>query len=358
VRHHRASIGKHWRSGVFLRYPIAAYASEALLELRTPTQLAVEVRAPSPDYFFNVLRDSIEDLMTRRWPGLKYELHIPCPTLTRDGSPCADPIPMQGLVAYREESETHYRCMRCRARHDLSVLLTGFSQPVLSLQPELDRLHAEVADVQSGINGLRASAADTADTIRRILRAVTTEITDCPRLFTLALDESSSRRRVKMTYRLVLWCEHPGHWHPWKPASYTIVRPQEWILQVAPYATLVFRALQLLAPIASAVAGVVLTPDQLQHTQNELTLMTAVIATLPTDETENQLDLATIDSAGQISPAQGQAWRAARILIFENDPARSFGDLRRFQAPSGEFLWICPGHYAEYDPGLPNIPAS
>ena len=37
VRHHHASTGKHWRTGVFLRDPIAAYSSEALMELRTPT---------------------------------------------------------------------------------------------------------------------------------------------------------------------------------------------------------------------------------------------------------------------------------------------------------------------------------
>ena len=64
VRHYRASVGRHWRSGVFLRHPIAAYASEALLELRTPVELALTVRAPHPDLFFNVLRASVEDLMT------------------------------------------------------------------------------------------------------------------------------------------------------------------------------------------------------------------------------------------------------------------------------------------------------
>ena len=72
VRHHRASTGTHWRRGVFLRHPIAAYASEALLELRSNDDLALEVRAPSPDLYFNVLRDSIEDLILRRWPGLNY----------------------------------------------------------------------------------------------------------------------------------------------------------------------------------------------------------------------------------------------------------------------------------------------
>ena len=247
--------------------------------------------------------------MTRRWPGLSYELLIPCPTLTANGSQCHNLIPMADLLVYREEGENHFLCPKCRIRHGLSQLLTGFSQPVLSLQPELDRLHAEVADVRGGINELKANAADTADTIRRILRAVTTEITDCPRLFTLTPQNLSGARRLRLDqrhYRLVLWCEHPGHWHPWLDASYVIDQPKDWILHVAPYAALLFKALQLVAPIASAVAGVVLTPDQLQHAQNELQLMTALVAALPRQDDVTQPDLATVESARQLTPAQGK----------------------------------------------------
>jgi len=344
VRHHRASAGRHWRDGVFLRHPIPGYASEALVELRTPTQLEIDVRAPSPGYFFSVLRDSIEDLITRRWPGLRYTLHIPCPAPTAAGPPCADPIPVDGLLARREKGDTSCRCPRCRTQHDLSLLLTGLARPALSLQPELDRLHAGVASVRSGVNDLRADAADLADTIRRILLAVTTEATDCPRLFTLTGD------------RLVLWCEHPGHWHPWPVASYAI--GQRDVLRAAAYATLVFKALRLVSPLASAVAGVVLTPGELQDVQNQVRLTTTVIAALPGQETGDQPDLATPGSARQITLAQGQAWRAARRLILEHDPGRAFGDLRRVPAPSGEFLWVCPRHYPRYEPGLPRIPAS
>ena len=70
VRHHGASTGKHWRNGVFLRHPNAMYASEALLELTNPRELAIEVRAPSPDLFLHVLQDTVEDLIRKRWPGL------------------------------------------------------------------------------------------------------------------------------------------------------------------------------------------------------------------------------------------------------------------------------------------------
>jgi internalin A len=365
VRHHRASTRRHWRDGVFLRHPIAAYASEALIELRTPAELVVEVRAPAPDYFFSVLRDSIEDLLTRRWPGLSYTLHVPCPAPAADGSHCASRIPVNGLLACRAEGGTHYRCGQCRTSHDLSALLTGFFQPVLSLKPELDRLGAQLADVRTGVNELKADAADTADAIRRILRAVTTEVTDCPRLFTLTPADASGSPGPsglgelglgQRRYRLVLWCEHPGHWHPWPAASYEIDQPEESILCVAPYATLVFRALQLVAPLASAIGGVILTPGELQHVQDQIQPMTTLIAALPSQEADDQPDLATPGSGHQITLAQGQAWRAVRSLILEHDPGRAFGDLRAVRAPSGEFLWVCPGHYRQYDPGLPDLP--
>ena len=58
----------------------------------------------------------------------------------------------------------------------------------------------------------------------------------------------------------------------------------------------------------------------------------------------------------QLSPAEGQALRNFRTLLFRNDPGRTFGGLRRVQAPAGEFLWVCTHHYPEYDPGLPDIP--
>jgi hypothetical protein len=58
----------------------------------------------------------------------------------------------------------------------------------------------------------------------------------------------------------------------------------------------------------------------------------------------------------QISPAEGQALRSFRTLLLRNDPGRSFGGLRRVQAPAGEFLWVCTQHHPEYDPGLPDIP--
>lgn len=63
-----------------------------------------------------------------------------------------------------------------------------------------------------------------------------------------------------------------------------------------------------------------------------------------------------IRTSEQITAAQGAALRALRIIILEHDHMRRFGGLQRVQAPSGDFLWVCPHHYVEYDPGLPSLP--
>jgi internalin A len=191
------------------------------------------------------------------------------------------------------------------------------------------------------------------------LRAITTEITDCPRLFTLTAREPSAIDRLKpghKHYHLVLWCEHPGHWHPWSPATYDIAQAADWLIRVAPAATIIFKILQLAAPVASAAVGLALTTGQMQDAQNEIQLATALIGALPTTSIQPAPEPGTAQRGSQLTPAQGQAWRAARELIFEHDPARAFGDLRRVQASSGEFLWICPQHYSDYNPGLPIIP--
>ena len=358
VRQHRASTGKHWRSGVFLRHPITAYASEALLELRTPDQLAVDVRAPSPDLYFNVLRDSIEDLITRRWPGLDYALFVPCPGRTTGGSNCRGQFPLKFLLGFREQGGTRTPCHECLTNWDISELLTGFSQPDLALQPELERLQVQVAQVATGVSRLEGLAAETADSMRRVLRAVGSEITDCPRLFTLAPVNPTRAQRLKFYqrhYRLVLWCEQPGCWHPWLAASYSIDQPKEWLVRIGPYATLVFSALQLVVPIAASVAGVVPADERPKH---ELELMATLVADLPKEALKNQRELVSLEYASQLTPVQGQAARALRVLLFEQDHLQKFGDLRRVQTPGGEYLWVCANHYAEYDPGLPSIPGS
>ena len=356
VRHHRASMGMHWRRGVFLRHPIAAYASEALLEMRQPGELAVEVRAPSPEYFFHELRGSIEDLITRRWPGLDYQLNIPCPGTISDGSPCPGQFPMDGLRGLRENTHTMYPCIDCRQRHDISELLTGFTASGLTLSAEVRH---QLDRIENGVVGLKGQIAETAMSVRRVLQVVSAEVIDCPRLFTLASERPAGGRRLRVHqhhYRLTMWCEHSGYWHPWVPASYELDPPKEWFTQIRPFATLIFRTLQLVVPPAGAIADVLLPPDQLARAQGDLHLMSTLVAELPGEQDQNLDDVSLGEAKGQLTRAEAQALRAIRAILFEHDRLRAFGGLRRVLEPSGDFLWVCTDHYPEYDPGLPTVP--
>jgi internalin A len=356
VRHHRASTGMHWRRGVFLRHPIAAYASEALLELRHSGELAVEVRAPSPDLYFNVLRDSIEDLISRRWPGLAYQMFVPCPHESSDGSMCPGQFPLDGLLRLGEYGNTTVTCMDCAQVHEIALLLTGFK---LAGQPLVAELRDQLARIESGVARVEGHAAETAEAVRRVMQVVSAEITDCPRLFTLASERSAGRGRRRLNqrhYRLTLWCEHPGYWHPWDPASYELDEPRDWFAQISPYATLIFRTLQLVVPPTGSMADVLLPPDQLARAQRDLQLMNTVVAALPSNLEQDLGKVGPAEAAGHLTAAEGQAPRAIRAVLFEHDRLRAFGGLRRVQAPSGDFLWVCADHYPEYDPGLPTIP--
>jgi len=352
VRHRRDATGKHWRAGVFLRHPILAYDSEALIELIAPTRLAVEVRAPSPDFYFHVLSDSIETLIKSRWPGLSHQLLIPCPTVSATGAQCPQLVPMEDLLAYREEGETRYLCARCRVRHDVSALLTGFPLPSQPLAAEMQQ---QLARVEHRLIRIEDLAADTAVVIRRVLRAVSAEVTDCPTLFTIAQDDHDGNKLQQMYrrhYRLTLWCMHPGYWHPWKPASYQIDASKDWVTKVSPYAALVVKALRLVVPLTGSIAVASLPVSQIETATAHLEMMRAIVDDLP-----NQMvkDMADTD-LGDMTSAESDALRTLRVLIFEHDPTRKFGGLRRVQAPSGDFLWVCADHYIEYDPGLPDVP--
>jgi internalin A len=352
VRQHRSSTGKHWRSGVFLRHNIEAYDSEALIELHSDRQLAIEVRAPSPDLFFNVIRDSVEDLLTRRWPGLEYKLKVPCPTVGPDGQ-CSHSFPLDGLIRLRERNKPEYDCLECDAEHDVSALLTGFAPPGVSR--EIEQIQEQLADVAEDVKQIERITLESAGSLRRVIKAANTEVADCPRLFTLRPASATGFNKLSFwnsTYQLTLWCEHSAEWHICPQANYTLQQPRKWVVQVAPYALLISKTLRLVVPIAGAAAGAVWNEQLSSQAQKDLELMKTLSEKLPESAGADE-DAGVREAPNQLTPAQGAALRNFRYTLLKADPQQSFGGLRRVQAPSGELLWVCNEHYSEYDPGLP-----
>lgn len=69
--------------------------------------------------------------------------------------------------------------------------------------------------------------------------------------------------------------------------------------------------------------------------------MGTVLDALPSVAEQPGPDSGTTATSGQLTTAEGQALRALRAIIFERDPLRVFGRLRRVPAPSGDLLWVC-----------------
>jgi hypothetical protein len=350
VRNHRFSKRLHWRRGLFLEH--AGHKAQALLVQQTPTEVLLVVRAPSPDYFFSILRDSIESLIKRRWNGLKHSLIVPCPTINKDSSRCSGQFELETLQLYRERGIAAARCPRCIEEHDVGQLLTGFALSDAPLSQLLEAVNNRAMEIKSHQTWIAASqAAEVAHQMRALMIAVAREMPDCPRLFTLVSADRSSLSSLDVIhsrYRLTLWCEHPGGEHPWPRAEYSFVRPKQWIATIAPYLRIISTALRATVPVASGALGVALPDNEYRGIDKRLELMEALIDDIPNISPAS----AAIGPAG----ADGAQIRALRALLGELDPYSSFGDLRRFVTPSGDYLWICSEHQREYDPGLPVLP--
>jgi hypothetical protein len=363
VRHHHYSAGKHWRRGVFLKHP--EHGSEALLaeEDERGRDLRLSVRGPSPDNFFNVLREGLEFLIKRRWKGLGYELLVPCPGRLPDGTACSFEFKHRSLSGYREKGRPTIECHECASVLDVSELLTGFAQSDVPLAPQIQELstrveeiYARVDEVGTDVREVKAIIPEALNQLRLVVKAATAEVDDCPRLFTLVPEGKVGLAKLRFSstvHRLTLWCEDPDHEHPWLDATYVLKRPKGWVVEIAPYATLVFKTLRLVVPVAGAAIMLPMTETEQKAARGDLDLMKAVAAALPTSDLETGVD---VGERG-LSRAEGAGLRALRAALLDVDPFQSFGGLRRRQAATGDWVWICPRHYSKYDPGLPVLPA-
>ena len=132
--------------------------------------------------------------------------------------------------------------------------------------------------------------------------------------------------------------------------------PRALVYQNRPYAALVVRTLKFAVPLAGNLAAAALPSEQLARIQADLQLMGTLVANLPGKPSQDLASTAMDQASTDLTPAEGQALRALRVVLFQLDKLQAFGGLRRLQAPSGDFLWVCVEHYRDYDPGLPTLP--
>jgi GTPase SAR1 family protein len=372
VRLHQHSTGAHWQTGVFLRHANPAFLSEALVELRPldggvveaedrHTQVLIEVRAPDPGFFFDVLLESVGHLTRQRWPGLTPEYLVPCPGRRSDGTACSHSFPLMELRHRRGQSKAVAECMTCQSEHDIGLLLTGFGSPgVVAADPvrHLEGMEARILDAVHRVElQVRQGHDDLVSATRLIwqtLVAVNQFVRDVPRLCTI------SRRRAEGVgetlqffreyYELWLWCEHAGEYHPVLRVPFD--RPQHWVRRIAPYARLMFGVVRSFLPWMGQLGESILSSEELVDVREHLTAIESF------DEDVLQVIDHEIggggsgemerlpDADGAYSPAS--ALVAFRALLLELRPTRVFDGLEPMVASSGEVVWVCQEHRRHY----------
>lgn len=364
VRNHRFSIGKHWRRGVVLRHH--EYDSEALFELMpNDRDLRLTVFGPAPEYFFHVLKDGVEDLISQRWKGLTYEFLVPCGKTDTDGVRCIGVFRYQALRKFRQRREPRIVCSSCASWSDVNELISGLSQPTGSLELMVRSIQRSLAAQQEQLSRVESSVAtsaryqrvfqaETRRHLRIALRMLSAEVTDCPRLFTLAPADRATvvqAMSTRLHYKITLWCEESGQEHPWPDATYDFKPAKEWIITIGPYVRFIASMLRFVVPVAGAVYATTLSKEELDRVKTDIDLTKTLADKLPQSRGES-----TTSISEGITKAEGAGLRTLRSLLLTLDPTSAFGDLRRVHTPSGDIAWVCPHHHTLYDPGLPTLP--
>ncbi len=351
VRTHRfASHPRHWQRGTFLHY---GEHGTALLELRR-REFHITVRAAWPDYFMSVLRFTLEALIHQRWPGLETRFSVPCPGQDDTGRRCRGRFPLKALYKYKQQGLEQLPCTsECLSLLDIDELLTGFKAPETRVQ--LDRIEERIAKVAGTASAVAAQHM-------ALMRALGAENQDCPRLFTLLpeeIDGWSPAKIGKTRQRLTLWCEYSDGQHPTCPigtggdGEYTFDSSKAWLQKVAPYAATITRTLKTVLPVAGAAVKAGLDETLLKEVGPKLQLMEKLASTL----LKADFDAPNAQEATEelLTRAEGTGLRELHTLLLDLDPAKTWGNLKRVLTPAGEYLWLCPKHYGEFEPGLPEL---
>jgi internalin A len=377
VRNHRFTTGRHWRRGVSLAL-LDEFASEGLLELSADDrELALTVHAPEPGYFFFVLLDSIRQLLRSRWPGLDYDLLVPCQHRDPDRRRCTGRFHRHALVQFYQRAQLTIPCPVCGTAQNVAGLLTAVAAAsgpdpggTVELKAQLIQvlggtmeqvLRAEIAPITAQLDRIETSVSDIAAIAwitRAQLRLWTIRYetaSGTPRLFTLTPVSKHGLDKAavwKDTYQLTLWCEHDDQPHPWPPARYQFTRTRDWLVTVAPYALGVLAILRLAAKVTMPIAT--LADVDFGSVKDELEAMTKLLDQLPTQPPDHP---AAPDQAAQPVQADGPELRALRALLTELDPRRTFNGMHVVATSSGDIRWVCQVHYPAYNPGLPSLRA-
>lgn len=343
----------HWQKGMFLRNQ---RHGEAMLELRD-RELHLYTEAVWPEYFTNVLQQTLHTLITETWPGLegRYHFAVPCPTEI-DNRACMGRFEISALRQFLEEGDTHYRCQSCRTRHEIVDLLYGFEddttrEQLTRIETKVDRGFAEIQD------NLAEWESRIANYTMGIMRAIANEAKAGPRLFTLEPIDGNWRRPFDKGYRLHLWCEAENCQHRVHQPDlgvYEFEAPRDWVIKVAPYANLVSRVLKTVLPLPAPAANIYFGQAIMDDwaIQKSLDAMKEATGTLLKEEFSVTEPGRLKD--GLLTEAERSGILALHAFLREEDPHHQRLGLKRMPTYTGDYLWLCETHYQAAHPKIPD----
>ncbi len=330
----------HWQKGMFLRHEPHG---EALLEQRG-REFHVYAQATYPEYFMNVLQETLQKLINDNWPGLegRYRFAVPCPT-----PGCKGKFNIQALRQFMSNGVREYPCQECFKSYPLTKLLLGFEE--LSIDVQLREIKEQLAGMDSRI----------AHYFMATMNAIADEAKNGPRLFTFRSRDAglSPKQIFTRPISLQLWCEAEGCQHPIidnGKGLYSIDQPHDWVMKIAPYANFALDILKTVAPIAGPAINTFFGPKttELWGIADHLSLASAVLGKVP-DE------IKTTDKPmlqrGMVSEPERSGILALHRLLNELDPNQENLGLHRVATYTGDYRWLCKRHYDAYQPNIPDV---
>lgn len=322
----------HWQRGMFLAH---GDHGTALLEL-LDNEFIITVRAPWPNYFMSLLRFTLVKLIEERWPGLSFELSVPCPYARDPHIQCTGRFPLRSLSRLRNGSHS-VMCLTCLNSTELERLLAGF-RPAKEKQ-----LHLGFTTIDTA-----GTASKSASDVMEFLTSNAIRSADCPRLFTIQpyVPEWNPAGLKETSVRLTLWCEYLDGPHPCcavgseEPGEYEIDSQWNDLGGLAAHGLEVVTILRRAIEAAPDREG---SPPYESHYDRCLSIM-------------NEL-LTYADEAAKDSGASDLAlsYHKLFILLRHLDPSCTWGGLRKVRSPTGHLSWLCPTHSRAHDPGLIEI---
>ncbi len=343
----------HWQKGMFLRHK---RHGEAMLELRG-REFHLYTEAIWPEYFMNILRQTLSKLITDNWPGMlgRYRFTVPCRQRT-NGEMCQGRFDINALRDFLEDGDQTIRCQICRTKQEIVELLFGFEdeQPREQLARIEGKLDVGLDKVQKDIAGLESRLANS---VMAIMRAMANEAKDGPRLFDVEPVNGNWRRLFEVRYRLRLWCEADNCQHPVLEPNYGVYEftsSREWVQKVAPYANLVAGMLRTLLPMVAPSVDLLFGPKTVEGLgiSDHLDLMKEATGTL---EGELRISHPEPLQQGILNENERSGLLALHALLKELDPQQARLGLTRIPTYTGDFLWLCPTHYELSQPRIEGI---